>query len=214
MTYMRDKHNLVNKEFPVFIVEFPTTYSKPEGYIGDWTQYLDTGRIRATMGMIPDSLSNSYIAVCSDLWADETHVNNIHPYCKYAQATRVADLAESVMYGGRTLDEVTGPILESVEVTDGNEVYTLKFSNYGEGLDTADGGTIVNGFVGLTKKNTIDPKCTITAEITAPDTITITCSRAVAGIAYNCITGNFYGDEINLCDSYGNPAKAFWYFNP
>lgn len=214
MTYMRDKHNLVNKEFPVFVVEFPTTYSKPEGYEGDWNQYLDTGRIRATMGMIPDSLPNSYIAVCSDLWDDETHENNIHPYCKLEQASRVADLAQAVMYSGKTLDEATGPILVSIEKNSGNTVFTLKFTNYGEGLTTADGGTIVNGIVAISKKNTVYTNCNVTAEITDVDTITVTTSKASAGIAYNCITGNFYGDEINLCDSFGNPAKAFWHFDP
>ena len=212
MTYMREKHNMVNKEFPVIVVEFPTTYSKPEGYEGSWPQYLDTGRIRATMGMIPESLSNSYIAVCSDLWADETHYNNIHPYCKYSQAERVADLAEVAIYGGKTLDEATGPILESVEISADRKTAILKFTNVGEGLATADGGTTVYGFASLVKNNSIDPKGTLTAEITAPDTITITSTRAMSGIAYNCITGNFYGDEINLCDSYGNPARAFWYF--
>lgn len=212
MNYMRDKHNIKNKEFPVFIVEFPTTYKKPEGFEGAWTQFLDTGRIRATMGMIPDSLTNSYIAVCSDLWDDETHLNNIHPYCKYEQAMRVADLAQAVMYGGKTLDEATGPILISIEKNADNTEFVLKFSNYGTGLATADGGTEVLGFVGLNKKNDIDTKSKLTVEITAPDTITITCTRPVAGIAYNCIVDNFYGDEINLCDSYGNPARAFWSF--
>ena len=214
MTYMREKHNLVNKEFPVIVVEFPTTYSKPEGYEGVWDQYLDTGRIRATMGMIPYSLSNSYIAVCSDLWADETHYNNIHPYCKYDQAERVADLAQVAIYGGKTLDEATGPILESVEISEDKKTIVLKLTNVGEGLATADGGTSVKGFEPLNKKNSIDSKGKITAEITASDTITITCTRAMAGVAYNCITGNFYGDEINLCDSFGNPARAFWYYEP
>ena len=212
MTYMREKHNSLNKNFPVFIVEFPTTYSKPEGYKGEWPQYLDTGRIRATMGMIPDSLSNSYIAVCSDLWDDATHYNNIHPYCKYEQAERVADLAQAVMYGGKTLDEATGPILVSCEISDDRKTAVLKFTNYGEGLTTSDGGTEVKGFASIIKKNDVNSKCNIKAEITAPDTITITFSKATIGVAYNCVTGNFYGVDINLCDSYGNPAKAFWYF--
>ena len=212
MEYMRDTHNLVNREFPVIVVEFPTTYSKPAGYEGSWPQYLDTGRIRATMGMIPDSLSNSYIAVCSDLWADETHYNNIHPYCKYRQAERVADLAQVVIYGGKTLDEATGPILNEFHLSSDGKTITLKFINVGEGLATSDGGTTVKGFAPLTQKNAIDSTATITATITSPDTITITSSKAIFGIAYNCITGNFYGDEINLCDSYGNPARAFWYY--
>ena len=72
MEYMRSTHNIANKNFPVFFVEFPSVY-KVEGS----AQYLDTGRIRACTGMIPKSLSNSYIAVCSDLWDNKANTNNI-----------------------------------------------------------------------------------------------------------------------------------------
>jgi hypothetical protein len=30
------------------------------------------------------------------------------------------------------------------------------------------------------------------------------------GVVYNGIANNFYGKEINLCNSYGNPAGAFF----
>ena len=207
MEYMRSTHNLVNKEFPVFFVEYPSVY-KVEGS----DSYLDTGRIRATIGMIPSSLSNSYVAVCSDLWNDKTNDNNIHPYCKYEQAERVTDLMQAVIYGTKTLDETTGPILESYTLSSNRKTLTLKFSNYGEGLTTSDGGTNVKGFFGLTNKNETTEKINVTAEITAPDTITITFSKASCGIAYNCVAANFYGVDVNLCDSYGNPAKGIWIF--
>lgn len=207
--YMRSTHNLVNKEFPVFYVEFPSVY-KVEGS----SAYLDTGRIRATACMIPQSLSNSYIAVCSDLWNNKTNNNNIHPYCKYEQAERVSAIMEAVIYGTKNLDEATGPILESYELSSDRKTMVLKFSNYGEGLTTSDGGTTIIGMSGLTNKNKINTNCTVTAEITAPDTITIKFSRASFGIAYNYVAANFFGEDINLCDSYGNPASAFWIFVP
>ena len=205
--YMRSTHNLVNKEFPVFYVEFPSVY-KVEGS----SAYLDTGRIRASACMIPQSLSNSYIAVCSDLWDNETNDNNIHPYCKYEQAERVTAIMEAVIYGTKNLDEATGPILESYELSSDRKTMILKFSNYGEGLTTSDGGTTIIGMSGLTNKNKINNNCTVTAEITAPDTITIKFSRASFGVAYNYVAANFFGEDINLCDSYGNPASAFWIF--
>jgi len=208
MTYMRGTHNLINKDFPVFIVEFPTIYPKPEG-AESW-EYLNTGVIRAVEGNIPMSLENSYTAVCCDLWDDAQNSNNVHPYCKYEQAERVVALMDAVIYGGRTLDEATGPILESITESNGNKTFTLKFSNYGEGLTTADGSNIVKGFVAISKSFQIETRTQVTAEITAPDTIVVTCSRASAGVAYNAFPENFYGDQINLCDSYGNPAKAFW----
>lgn len=210
MEYMRSTHNLVNRDFPVFFVEYPSVYK-----VAGSSSYLDTGRIRATVGMIPYSLSNSYVAVCADLWNDKTNDNNIHPYCKYEQAERVTALMQAVIYGGKTLDEATGPLLESYEVSKDKKTVVLKFTNCGEGLTTADGGTVVNGFGGMNNKNAIHYGCIATAEITAPDTITVTFSRSTLGIAYNFVDSNFYGVDVNLCDSYGNPAQGIWiYFGP
>ena len=210
MEYMRSTHNLVNKEFPVFFVEYPSVY-KVDGS----DAYLDTGRIRATIGMIPNSLSNSYVAVCSDLWNDKTNDNNIHPYCKYEQAERVTDLMQAVIYGGKTLDEATGPILVSWEFSSDKKSVILKFSNYGEGLTTSNGGTEVKGFAGMDNKWGImsTSSCKATATITAPDTVTVTFSRTSMGVAYNYVADNFFGVDVNLCDSYGNPAKGLLIYN-
>ena len=207
MEYMRSTHNLVNRDFPVFYVEFPSVY-KVEGS----AQYLDTGRIRASTGMIPQSLSNSYIAVCSDLWNNETNMNNVHPYCKYEQAERVTALMDAVIYGGQTMEEAAGPILESYELSEDRKTLILKFTNVGEGLTTSDGGTEVKGMGAIFKKNSIENKIKIKARITAPDTITVTSSKTIYGVAYNYIESNFFGEEINLCDSDGTPAHAFWIF--
>ena len=162
--------------------------------------------------MIPLSLSNSYIAVCSDLWNNETNGNNIHPYCKYEQAERVTALMDAVIYGGRSMEEAAGPILESYEQSEDRKTITLKFTNVGEGLTTSDGGTEIKGMGAVFKNNDIEEKIRITATITAPDTITVTSSKTMFGVAYNFIADNFFGEEVNLCDSDGTPAHAFWIF--
>ena len=215
MEYMRSTHNIVHKDFPVFYVEFPSVYKVqlPDGsYSGE---YLDTGRIRAQACMIPQYLSNSYVAVCSDLWGDEANTNNIHPYCKYEQAERVSALMNAVIYGGITMDEAAGPILDSYEMSDDNKTLVIKFKNVGEGLTISDGSTEILGFGAIQKNNTITDRVSLTIEITAKDTITITSTKQFNGVAYNYIAGNFFGRDVNLCDSDGTPVHAFWiYINP
>ena len=212
MEYMRSTHNIYNKEFPVFFVEFPSAYRVllPNGTYSP--EYLDTGRIRACTGMIPLSLPNSYIAVGADLWDDETNTNNIHPYCKYEQAEKVTDLMQAVIYCTKTMDEVAGPTLISYEISEDRKTITLKFANCGDGLKTADGGETVMGIEPISKKNQLDTRSKLTVEITAPDTITITSTRAIYGVAYNCVAENFFGTDVNLCDSDGKPAHAFWIY--
>ena len=208
MEYMRSTHNILNEEFPVFYVEFPSVYK-----VAGSNQYLDTGRIRACTGMIPLSLSNSYIAVCSDLWDNETDNNNIHPYCKYEQAERVTDLMQAVIYGTKTMDEAVGPTLVSYELSEDMKTIVLKFANYGEGLTTSDGSNIVKGFAAV-YNNKLNDKITVTATITAPDTITVTTNKVLHGVTYNCIAENFFGTDVTLCDSDGTPAHAFWIYIP
>jgi hypothetical protein len=47
-----------------------------------------------------------------------------------------------------------------------------------------------------------------TAAITAPNQITIESNASISGLAYNAITYNVYGVDINLCNSEGVPAGA------
>lgn len=211
MTYMRSTHNIINKDFPVYIMEIPSIYRKPPN-VTTWA-YMELGKIRSIMGGIPQMLKNSYISVSSDLWNDRTFWNNLHPNCKFEQAERLAKLALAVTHKKITLDEATGPILESVEYSADRCSAILTFSNCGNGLKTSDGGTTVKGFVALRTASAINSK-PVTAEITGPNTIKITSSSTIkGGIAYNTSSENFYGKDINLCNSYGNPASAFWYVN-
>lgn len=215
MNYMRNTHNLVNKEFPVFLMELPTIYSKPADFAGEWG-YLDTGIIRAVQGMIPMSLENSYIAVGSDLWANETYADNVHPFCKYEQAERMAGLMNAVLYGGTTMEEATGPVLASYEISKDQKTIVLKFDNVGTGLTTSDGTNVIKGLFSVSKKYTIETKYSIVAEITAPDTITVTSERAMCGVSYIAYPDDYYDTTVNLCNSYGKPVAGFFIyeFNP
>ena len=208
MTYMRGTHNLVNKDFPVYYVEFPTIYQKPAGHVGDW-HYMDVGLIRAVMGEIQRVLPNSHQIVSTDLWSDDTFFNNLHPNCKFEQSERAAILAAAVNgEGGKTMTQGNGPVLVSMEVLEGGKKAILTYENVGEGLKTSDGGSTVKGFVLYRKNCSVSSRGEITATITAPNQITVECTASISGLAYNVVTDNVYGVDINLCNSEGVPAGA------
>ena len=208
MTYMRGTHNLVNKDFPVYYVEFPTIYQKPAGFVGDW-HYMDVGLIRAVMGEIQRVLPNSHQIVSTDLWSDDTFFNNLHPNCKFEQSERIATLAAALNgEAGKTVEQGNGPVLVSMELLEGGKKAILTYDNVGEGLKTTDGGSTVKGFQIYRKNVSLNPRAELTATITAPNQITIESNTGISGLAYNAITYNVFGVDVNLCNSEGVPAGA------
>ena len=209
MTYFRSTQNVSNPNFPVFVVEFPSIYERPSNHTGDW-HFLDLGKIRGVVGSIPSVLENSYVSVSSDLWADDTFYNNLHPNCKYEQGGRVAKLILAVCDKSLEMEKATGPIVESISISENGKIITVKFKNVGEGLKTIDGADVVNGFYGIKKGGNQLAKVKAKATITAYDTITVVAASSVAGVAYNIDPENFFGVDINLCNSNDMPASAFW----
>ena len=206
--HMRSTHNLINRDFPVYVVEFPTIFTKPAGYVGDW-HYLDVGLIRAVMGEIQRVVPNSYQVVSTDLWSDNTFGNNLHPNCKFEQGERAAILAAAVNgEGGKTMVQGNGPVLVSIEILEGGKKAVLTYENVGTGLTTTDGGTEVKGFQLISRTYRVDPRSKVTATITAPNQITIEATADIVGLVYNATTTNVYGQHINLCNSEGVPAGA------
>ena len=207
MNYMRGTHNLINKDFAVYFVEFPSIYPNTTG-ASQWA-YMDIGKIRAKMGEIVTKLPNSYQIVSSDVWADKTYWNSLHPNCKAEQALRGAKIAMAVNgEGGMTMEKATGPIIESITYSSDGKTATVKFKNVGDGLKTIDGDSNVKGFLGLVADDTLNKK-EVTAKITGKDTVEVKASYELKGLAYNAISENYFGVEINLANSEGNPAGAF-----
>ena len=209
--HLRSTHNVINKDFPVFIAELAPIYKQPENYSGDqsWA-YMETGTIRAYMGLIPSTVKNCYVGSGSDLWNDRAFWNNLHPNNKYELAGRLADIAEAVIFGKGSLDDATGPVYHSATISEDKKTAVIKFSNVGQGLTTADGGVAVQGIVGFLNKefvlNVIEP---VSATITGKDEITVVFDKEIKAVAYNYSTSDCYGDTLNLCNSAGIPAIAF-----
>jgi hypothetical protein len=209
---LRSTHNVINKDFPVFVVEFPTQYQKPADYSGsDTWHYMEVGTIRTFMGLLPNKIENCYLAASSDLWTDKTYPNSLHPYCKPAQAKRIADLAEFAIFGKGTLDEAMGPIFSSATLSEDKKTVTITFTNVGDGLTTSDGGVDVKGIWGFGEKTfgLAAPLTPTSAKITANDQITVTFDEPVKTVVYNYNTTDVYGETLNLCNSAKIPALAF-----
>ncbi|MBO7658654.1 MAG: hypothetical protein J6T65_05005 [Clostridia bacterium] len=212
MEYMRGTHNLTNRDFAVYFIEFPTQYTKPAGFTGTWA-YMDVGKIRGIMGGMVTMANKFYQVQSSDVWADREFWNTLHPNCKYEQALRAAKIACAVNGdGGITMENASGPIIESVEFSKDGKKVMLKYKNVGDGLKTIDGSDTVKGFTGLSAENTLGAN--LTGTIKGKDTVEITSKTKLAGIAYNVKTSYFFGEDINLCNSAEIPAGSFLLNNP
>jgi len=211
VNYLREQHTQINKDFPVFFIEFPSMYTKPSNYKGtnSWA-YMDVGKIRAVMGSMVTMTKNVYQVQSSDVWNDRTYWNSLHPDCKWPQAVRAAKIALA-HYGmaNMTMDNASGPIVESVTFSSDGTKCTIKFKNVGTGLATKDGAAEVKGFNALSATNTISKSTKVTAKIVGKDTVEVTSSTALAGICYNAITTYYFGDEVTLMNSAGIPCGAF-----
>ena len=211
--HMRSTHNIINRNFPVFVVELPSIYPKPEGYTGTdalrW-RYIEIGMVRSYIGTIPLQIENSYVAACGDLWGNKEYCNGLHPYIKYEQAQRIADIAQVILLKKGTLDEATGPIFEALNVSDDLKKAKITFKNVGEGLSTSDGGNKVRGIVGLIRKdNTLQAITPQDSCITDKNEITVLFDEMVDGVAYNFKDSDYYSETINLCNSFGKIATGF-----
>lgn len=204
--YMRGTHNTNNKNFPVYFAEFPSMYTAPSGYSGDWA-YLDVDRIRGQMGKMVTMSDNIFQIQSSDLWGDKTYWNSLHPNCKYEQALRAAKMACAFNgEGGIAMENASGPIVESVTFSADGKTATVKYKNVGEGLKTVDGSDEVRGFSAVSA-NSIG--AALTGRIVSPDTVEVTSQTKLTGIGYNVVTPYYFGDQLNLCNSAGIPAGAF-----
>ncbi len=200
--FMRSTHNLVNKDFPVYVIELPTIYDGS----------FDYGVIRSVMGNIPNVVPNSYFITSADLATDATAESHwqLHPHIKHLQAQRLATVAQAVTgQSDRSMEQVYGPILVSaVWGSADHKTVILTYENVGDGLKTCDGAELVKGFIAMRAYSPL-PNVTLEARITAPNQITVTASSSrIEYISYHSTAHFFYGVDLNLCNSYGQISPA------
>ncbi len=195
-----------NHDFPVFMMELPSCFSN-----NGKNAFMDFGNIRAEMGTISQKLNNFYMVSSSDLWYETTWWNNLHPYIKYAQASRLSEVVYQYHTYYTNLELVCGPQLNHVNYVS-NSKAILTFDHVGFGLTTAYGG---NGYVkGVEVLINVNGQLVWIAHegniITSYNTIVIdTGSFELYGVRYNARTEARFPQHLTLCNSYNMPAVAF-----
>ena len=201
MTYFRNTFG--NNDFPVYIFEFATCYSNNGA-----NSYMDFGSVKTELCTIPQKLSNCHIVSSSDLWFNQGWINNVHPYIKHHNASRLTDIVLADKFGIGDIELVSGPVLESVSY--GTTNATLKFKNVGSGLKTADGTSEIKGIEIMVNTTGIYEWRDATGEIfLGKDRIVIDSTDQIFGVRYNRNPEHAFPNQLNLCNSHGMPSIAF-----
>ena len=202
MTYFRNTFG--NDDFPVYLIEYPTCNNNAD------VVSMDFGGVRAELGTIPQMLENSYIVSSSDMWNDPTWWNNVHPYIKHYQATRLADIVAAQKHGIGDLNDVHGPVLDNVTYTDLSKA-ELTFNYVGDGLTTVDGTGYVKGIEVQIEYNGQLIWLPHEGEVIVDkNKILIDTGEFVLyGVRYNRQLTAKYPETLTLCNSHGMPAIAF-----
>ena len=197
MTYYREKHNCINHDYPVYIVEFPPIYMN-----------FDYAQVRMNMGMIPTKLNNAHICTSSDLWKDKTYANNLHPYNKWEISSRMSDIILANAYGIGNIEDTEGPRAVSCTFSDGGRTATVRFTNVGGGLEYT--GTKLSGIKVITKDVWVDP---LSVRIISSDTIEIKTLTKMLWAGYNTAPGDSFPETLSLCSGTGVPSSAWQFSN-
>ncbi len=201
MEYFRSTFG--NDDFPVYIFEFATCYSNKGA-----NSYMDFGSVKTELCTIPQKLDNCHIVSSSDLWFNQGWINNVHPYIKHHNASRLTDIVLAHKFGIGDLELVSGPVLESVSYGATNA--TLKFKNVGSGLKTADGGNEIKGIEIMVNTTGIYEWRDATGEIfLGKDRIVVDSKDQIFGVRYNRNPEHSFPYQLNLCNSHGMPSIAF-----
>ncbi len=195
ITELRDRHDQINHDYPVYIIEFPPIK----------TNYFPFANVRAYMGTIPNVLKNSHLCQSSDLWKDMTYENNLHPYIKWEQSERMAKIILAGIYdiGDPTSEE--GPTAASLSYENDGLTAIVKFRNVGSGLKF-EGGEAKGIKVKASSASWSNPE---TIEIVGTDTLKITAKKKIKAVGYNINDNDMFPETINLCNSEGVPCNAF-----
>lgn len=199
--YLRNAHDQIHKDYPVYIVELPPIFIA-----------FDFAQVRMNMGTIPTLLENAHICPTSDLWSDKDYgagepvKNNLHPYNKWEISQRMTQIILADMKVEGKMNDVTGPLPVSYELSEDKKTVTITYKYVGEGLKPYN--EIIKGFKVITgnKKTWGKP---LTIEVTAPDKLTITAKNEIKSVCYGSAYNDYFPQTLTLCSSTGVPACAF-----
>ena len=197
INYFRDKHDLINHDYPVYIVEFPPIYMN-----------FDYAQVRMNMGMIPTKLSNVHICTSADLWKDKTYENNLHPYNKWEISDRMSDIMLADAYGVGDINYVEGPVAVSCTFSSDGKTATVKFKNAGDGLKASGG--VLKGFGVITNTRWTSP---LSVTITGKDTVTVKSNAKMLWVGYNTARDMSFPETMTLCNSEDVPSAAWQFSN-
>ncbi|NLN03387.1 MAG: sialate O-acetylesterase [Clostridiaceae bacterium] len=202
--FYRDTINQNYHDFPIFVVEFPSIYTVPAGTKGDWA-FLNLGNIRGAISKVALLCDNVFMAAGSDVWKDKKYWNSLHPKCKFEQSKRLLDLALSVLYDKSDMEYSEGPVAINVKYASNKKSVTIIYRSVGDGLKY-EGDKII-GFQIYTKGMWMDAE-----DVTIVDNnkIVIKYDYNISGVRYNCLAEDSYPEEVNLSNSSGIPAVAFY----
>lgn len=195
ITYLREKHDQIRHDYPVYIVELPPIYMQ-----------FDYAQVRMNMGTIPSLLKNSHICSSADTWKDKTYENNLHPYNKWEVSERMAKMILSNDYGISDLDFEEGPVPESCEFSEDGLSAVVTFRHVGDGLTTYDGGIKGVKVMADGKNKWISPE---SVEITGKNTLKITAKAKMKSVAYNTSISESFPEKLTLCSSSKVPCASF-----
>lgn len=197
--YLRDEHDQLNHDYPVYIVELPPIFIA-----------FEFAAVRDNMGLIPTLLDEAYICTTSDLWNDRTYYidgvrNSLHPYNKWEISERMSSMILAHDDGIGSLDDVCGPQIDKIELSEDRKSVTLTYKYVGEGLKASPS---VKGFKVKTEKRAQWTK-PASMEITGTNTVVIKANSPITDVAYETQRDDTFGKTLTLSSGTGVPAGAF-----
>ena len=193
MEFYRDTLGGGQYDFPVYVIELPTSFSNNNQNV-----FIDFGPLRAEMGRIPDLLSDAHLVSSADFYTDITYNNSLHPYIKHKQAQRLAKIVAADKYGVSSTDFEEGPRITSIDYTSDKTV-SLIYTNVGDGLQVYNG--IIYGMEVCTGFNDAGEAVWTKADsatLSGTDKINVSHSSDIYGIRYHGLTEAFYPGILSI----------------
>lgn len=186
--------------FPIYAVELAPCFPAAEGADASGHQYLDFGTVRGVIGTLPLYLSDVTICPQSDLFADASYENSLHPPNKTALSQRVL---ASVLEGSYQVGGGKSPQVTDISYADTDNVVEITFSAPVFSIQEA-----VLGFSAIDKDwNPAE----IRAVSIEGNRVRIEADRKICIIRYGAHASDVFGKDISLAGENGVPVPQIWH---